>query len=553
MGWIAALRYAINEIQETAPAFWWFLCQAAGTGARVYRIGPETLFLLAGALLGVGVAGGNPRKELPSALFLFLAGYLWGWLFDCGPWQTYRAHLPRDECAATVRLRIVKAPVRHPTLSALGQEQESWQAEITALRTNLDPTWRAARGRVLLRSTREWREPLRRLRLGDSLQARGDFLLPPPPGGPGGFYRQYLKTSGIRHLFLLREIESEHPFTGASWSSFWQDWRERLGAILISGLREQDNARMLLVLGLGLSDFLPRGLRNEFIRSGTVHIFAISGLHVGMVVIICQTVLLGCGCRLRIRWLLLQPLLLLYFLLTGGNPSVLRAVGMVIFWHYASWRNRPPSPLHCLGLIGCLALWINPLYVLHTGFIYSYLIVVTLILGWPAIAEIKAVMDEKYHWIPRKYWRGRFLQQLGSKILLLFLGSALAWLGSAGITLRLNGQISFLSPVVNMPLWFIVFAVLALCPMKIILGLFWPAGNNGLAQLLDLLMPGMQLLATTGANAKLTCNGVPFENLETLLYHLALTVFLLMVMKLKHQREESLKPKEESAKSAIGG
>ncbi|NLF92553.1 MAG: ComEC/Rec2 family competence protein [Oligosphaeraceae bacterium] len=535
------MRQAIREIHSTAPAFWWFLCQAAGVVAAVCPV-RMTWLLLAVALLGISAAAGCSRPQLLQTILLFTAGHCWGWLFDWSPWQTYRWQLPREECAGVVRLRIVKAPVRHPALTALGQEQESWQAEILALRTHQGQEWCQVRGKVILRSSRACRELLRRLRLGDCLQASGDFLLPPPAGGPGGYYRSYLKTAGIRHLFLLREIQSVQPPAGASWDSFWQDCRERLGAALISGLQDQDNARMLLVLGLGLTDFLPRDLRTEFVRSGTVHIFAISGLHVGMAVIICQAVLLSFGCRLRRRWLLLQPLLLLYFLLTGGNPSVMRAVGMVMFWHYANWRYRPPSPLHCLGLIGFLALWLNPLYILHTGFIYSYLIVVTLILGWPAIAAIQAVLNEKYHWIPRKYWRRRFLPLLGSKVLIAFLGSSLAWLGSAGISLRLNGQICFLSPVVNMPLWFIVFAVLALSPPKIILGLLWPAGNDCLARLLDFLMPGMQMLAATGANAKLTCTGVPFTNLETILYHLALAVFLLVALGQKHLRPTADQP-----------
>jgi len=431
----------------------------------------------------------------------------------------------------------VKAPVRHPVLAALRQERESWQAEILSLRTHLDSGWQTAQGKVLLRSTRDCREQLTRLRLGQCLQASGDFLLPPPENGPGGFYRQYLKAAGIRHLFLLREFQIELPRAKYSSREFLQDCRERLGATLISGLENQDSARMLLVLGLGLGDFLPRGLRAEFVRSGTVHIFAISGLHVGMVVIICQLLLLGGGCSLRLRWLLLLPLLLLYFLLTGGNPSVMRAVGMVMFWHYASWRYRPPSPLHCLGLIGFLALLENPLYVLHTGFIYSYLIVITLILGWPAIAEIQAILNEKYHWIPRKYWRGRFGQQISSKSAVMLLGSALAWIGSAGISLRINGQISFLAPLVNLPLWFVVFAVLSLCPLKILLGLCWPSSGDYLAPLLEFLLSGMRLLAASGADAKMTCTGVPFANLETLLYHSALAVFLLAILTRKRQRK----------------
>ncbi len=531
------MRYAVREIQTTAPAFWWFLCLGSGAATAVQQVSLGALLVLFGTLLGLSLLADRPKNQFLLTGLLLGGGFLWGWLFALSPWQTYRGFLPREECSATVRLQIVKAPVKHPALAALQQERESWQAEILSLRTHLKPDWQKAQGKVLLRSTPDCREQLTRLRLGQGLQTSGDFLLPPPEDGPGGFYRQYLKVADIRHLFLLREYQAELPRAEYSGREFLQDWRERLGAILIYGLQDQDSARMLLVLGLGLSDFLPREMRAEFVRSGTVHIFAISGLHVGMVVIICQLVLLGCGCRLRTRWLLLMPLLLLYFLLTGGNPSVLRAVGMVMFWHYASWRYRPPAPLHCLGLIGFLALLENPLYVLHTGFIYSYLIVITLILGWPAIAEIQAILNEKYHWIPRKYWRGRFCQQLVSKSVLMLLGSVLAWIGSAGISLRLNGQISFLAPLVNLPLWFLVFAVLALCPLKIFLGLLWPGSGYYLAPMLEFLLSWMRLLAAGGAGAKMTCTAVPFSKLETLLYHLALGVFLLAILARKRQQK----------------
>ena len=111
---------------------------------------------------------------------------------------------------------------------------------------------------------------------------------------------------------------------------------------LVSGLDHPDAARMLLALGLGMSGLLRAETNQRFIRSGTIHIFSISGLHVGMVVLLAESFFRSCGLGLRLRWFLLVPVLLGYLLLTGTSPSVLRAFYMSLL--YACWRFRHHPP-----------------------------------------------------------------------------------------------------------------------------------------------------------------------------------------------------------------
>jgi len=526
------MRQATQNIMNTSPAFWQFCCFASGAAAGACHLSGFLLVLSAFGIFFCCWLGRATFIRHCSALFLAIAGYAWACLFLACPWQTYLRHMPRREGYAQLYLRICEAPALPPELQELSSGREKWHAEILAMRNHLNTRWQPAAGKVLLRSSKAMREQLQQLELGEMLIGEGCLLLPPAENSSGGYYGRYLQTLGIQRVFLLQAINQKLGIdTGIQMriARWLQKIRGVMAIRLVSGLDHPDAARMLLALGLGMNGLLRTETNQRFIRSGTIHIFSISGLHVGMVVLLAESFFRSCGLRLRLRWFLLVPVLLGYLLLTGTSPSVLRAFYMSLLCLYACWRFRPPSALNSLGFSGLLALIGNPLYILHSGFLYSYLIVAVLILGWGSIREMKAVLLERRRWIPRKYQGWHRLEGNLANLAAALASSALAWIGSAGITLRINGQLCLLSPLVNLPLGTTVFLILAFCPLKLLLAFTCPAAqkiSNGIAKV---LLNSLQFWAETASDSLLTWNAVPFSNLENFLYHLALGLWLLII------------------------
>jgi ComEC/Rec2-related protein len=526
------MRQALRNIVDTSPAFWHFCCFAAGAAGAACHLRYWPLLVVAGSLhFCRWLAGGSVSRHCATML-LSAVGYAWACLFLACPWQTYLGKMPRREGYARLYLRICKAPALPPELRELSSGREKWHAEIMAMRTHASASWQPAAGKVSLQSRMILRDELQQLKLGQRLIADGCLLLPPLEDTSGGYYGRYLKVIGIKRIFLMQEIRRVIPPENGvtlQFSRWLQNSRGVLARHLVSGVGDPDAARMLLALGLGMSEQLRPETNQRFIRSGTIHIFSISGLHVGMVLLLAESFLRGIGLTMRRRWFMLVPVLLAYLLLTGTSPSVLRAFNMSLLFLYAGWRFRPPSALNSLGFSGLLALAGNPLYILHSGFLYSYLIVIVLILVWGPIRAGRAVLLEKRRWIPRKYQGWRFFESQTANLFAALASSMAAWLGSAGITLRINGLLCLLSPIVNLPLGSTVFLILACCPVKLLLAYTWPGSQKIAGAIVQVLLDSLQFWAETAADSAITWNAVPFNNLENFLYHSALAVWLLLL------------------------
>jgi competence protein ComEC len=199
-----------------------------------------------------------------------------------------------------------------------------------------------------------------------------------PPLNPYEFdYAAYLKKTGVNHQLKL-----------GSWDYIIKKDASRS----LSGLTEV--VRQRIISGLGTSNFggeefaiiqaLLLGQRNSigtdtynnYRNAGAVHILAVSGLHIGIVLLLCQFLLspLERLPRGRIIVLILTVILLWgYALLAGLSPSVIRAVCMFSFAAYAVYLNRPTSSFNILALSMFFILLVyDPMLLFQVGFQLSY-------------------------------------------------------------------------------------------------------------------------------------------------------------------------------------
>ena len=196
------------------------------------------------------------------------------------------------------------------------------------------------------------------------------------------------KNEGIyfslnRGIFLERTHEPG-PFTFyLTQSALW------LKNILSQGTPAKAEGVYMAML-LGDKQKLDPQTKAQFIQTGTLHLFAISGLHIGVIAFALFTLL---------RWFKLPriantctglSLLLLYVLIIGASPSALRAFLMIFFlWGAYSFKRRP-APFSALVASALCVLLINPLQLWSPGFQLSYSVVTGILLyGLPLAGFFK--------------------------------------------------------------------------------------------------------------------------------------------------------------------
>jgi competence protein ComEC len=138
----------------------------------------------------------------------------------------------------------------------------------------------------------------------------------------------------------------------------------------------QDDAAMLSAMLVGDRTQLNGQLRQGFERTGTFHLFVVSGLHVVLLV----GGLLWCLRRLRVpegaAIAVTLSLGLLFALLTGFGAPVQRALAMTAAYLLARWIGRDTAPLNALGIAAVIILAIDPRALFEASFQMTTLVII---------------------------------------------------------------------------------------------------------------------------------------------------------------------------------
>src|SRR5690606_8574638 len=209
-----------------------------------------------------------------------------------------------------------------------------------------------------------------------------------------GVYRQ-LNASPLEVLVMNSEINDLQALAG------------KIREGIISRLRSYDfgpdELAIIQALLLGQRQEISQEIYSNYAAAGVIHILAVSGLHVGIILLLLNSLFkplerLKAGRFLKL--LLLLILLWSFALLAGLSPSVVRAVSMFSFVAVGMQLKRRTSVLNTLFISLMVLLLINPGFIRQVGFQLSYAAVFSIVLIQPHIyriykGELKIV---KYFW-----------------------------------------------------------------------------------------------------------------------------------------------------------
>ncbi len=243
---------------------------------------------------------------------------------------------------------------------------------------------------------------------GARLPTRG-LLRPVRPDAPENDFERYLVGSGVSHIFRRAYLDgSAAPAPPPNRAA--ARLREAFKQTLRRGSTPDDpRPGVLTAMLLGETAALEVEQRERYRRTGTLHLFAISGLHIGLIATMLAFVLKRLGCGLRVNGCVSLALLITYVWIVGAPPSAVRAVIMVGTFWLALMLWRQPGLFPALILSALIVLLIDPAQLFSPGFQLSYTIVAGLILyGIPiADAVIARLEADPLRPLPELTWHRR--------------------------------------------------------------------------------------------------------------------------------------------------
>jgi competence protein ComEC len=363
---LVALAYAV---------LWWQLPLAA---RRRPHLGLGGLGLGGLVLLGLGLAGARHERLQPTH-FAQLPG----------PLAYYEAVLNSD----------------------VSEKPNTYRATAQVRRRSPDgKSWQPATGQVLLylAKTDAQGQPVPRLRYGTRLLVHGPPDTVPPPLNPRAFdYRDYLAKRQVYHQQYLpppayRVLGQAPPSRVVAAAIATKDWCvTQLQTYLASPLE----AGLATALVLGVKDHLDNTLVEAYAATGTMHVLAVSGMHVALLfgLFAWLTRFNHWPARSKRKIALAVAalgLLWFYAFVTGLSASVLRAVVMFSFLLVGQTWGRAGNIYNTLGLSAFLLLLYDPFLLYDVGFQLSYLAVLGIAYLYPRLYRRWYIGN----WLGRQLW-----------------------------------------------------------------------------------------------------------------------------------------------------
>ncbi len=210
------------------------------------------------------------------------------------------------------------------------------------------------------------------LNIGNRVKIIGNFDVSNGKGNPGEFdFGNYIRSKGISgtiSCYACKNISiidyRKDNFQASVFSA-----RKYLDN-KISGLHSAQTASLIKGLLLADRSEISQETKTEFINSGVMHVLAVSGLHVGYIIVIFYF-LFG---RLNIyfRSIMILTGLIIFMVLTGMPSSVERAVIMAGVIIISNLTNRLSNIFNSLALAAIIILFFVPSELFNPGFQLSF-------------------------------------------------------------------------------------------------------------------------------------------------------------------------------------
>lgn len=241
-------------------------------------------------------------------------------------------------------------------------------------------------------------------------------------------YKQYLKSKNINYIIKIDKITLI-----SKEKSFFKGIKCFL-------LKRNSNPYIKAFI-FGNNKSIITDVMSSYQEIGISHLFAISGMHVGLLTLVISKLLMKLNIKEKYIFIIISLFLFFYLFITGVSPSILRAIFFYLFFSINKIYNFNIKGVNIFLLIFSISLLVNPYYIHEVSFLYSYTISFSILL------------------VGNKISNGSYFKRL-------FLTSLISFIVSFPITIYFFNQINILSVFYN--ILFVPFISMIVFPLSII-------------------------------------------------------------------------------------
>lgn len=276
------------------------------------------------------------------------------------------------------------------------------------------------------------------LSLGDKLIITGEFKKPNTNTIFNGFnYQRYLKNKGIYYTINAIKVEkvcdNENVFY-------------LIKNKIIKRIDNIDSSGYLRLFLLGDKGGVNSEILDIYQNNGISHLFAISGMHISVLIGILFMLLKNITYNKRIKYLYASIFLIFYLFLTNFSSSILRASIMFILNAINECYNFKIKKIDIVLFTLDIILIVNPYIIFQISFQYSYI-----------ISLFMVIFGKKISAISNKYLRSLYI-------------SYLCFMITLPMTIYYFNQVNFISIIIN--IIYIPFVSIVVFPLCLIIFVF---------------------------------------------------------------------------------
>jgi competence protein ComEC len=321
------------------------------------------------------------------ALFLFfMIGVSAVYIQDARNFKNYYSNFSTQDANVVLRIsKVLKSGFYH----------DKYVAEVVQINAH------KTSGEILLNIQKDsLQNPLK---IDTEIFVKPTFKLVLPSLNPNQFdYKFYLAKQGIhQQLFLETTQFLKLSNSAVSLVAVSEVFRDKIQQSLLKFKFKTDELAVISALLLGQRQDISKELLTDYAGAGAIHILAVSGLHVGIILLILSFLFkplekLKNGKYLKAFCIVL--LLWMFAFIAGLSASVVRAVTMFTFLAVGQSFQRKKVVVFSLISSMLFVLIVKPIFLFDVGFQLSYLAVFGIIWVQPKLVAVykpKFLIDKK--------------------------------------------------------------------------------------------------------------------------------------------------------------
>lgn len=234
---------------------------------------------------------------------------------------------------------------------------------------------------------------------GDLLEMGGSIVRFLPPSNPGeSDFRLVARNRWLHARIAIDSVRQVKILeVGKKSLRRFADSLARDGERTLQDRLSPGVSSLASALVVGRRASLDSDLKDQLLKTGTIHLLSVSGLHLGIVATTMMIVCASLGLGRKMQVLCVGVVCFLFAAITGGQPPVLRAAILVAMLLTSLLVNRRQWPLNTLAFAALLLMILNPTNLMQVGVMLSFVSVATLVCSSrsmdPAIREITTELD----------------------------------------------------------------------------------------------------------------------------------------------------------------